>query len=136
MNAPVDVVIGIVVRDGNILICQRRQNDTLAGYWEFPGGKLEPGESHEQCLERELAEELAIRVGPLRELEIIEFEYPKTQVRLHPYLCEHVAGEPQALASQRTAWVSPADLQNYKFPPANDGLIADLARQFRSPTAR
>ena len=136
MSPQVDVVIGIVMRRGKILICQRRQNDALGGYWEFPGGKIEPGESHEQCLERELAEELAIRVRPLRAMDIIEFEYPKARIRLHPYLCEHVAGEPQALASQQAAWVSPTELQNYQFPRANDGLIADLARQFPSGDSR
>jgi len=135
MNPQTDVVIAIVVRRGNILICQRRQNAALGGYWEFPGGKIEPGESREQCLERELAEELAIRVRPLKALDSIEFDYSEASIRLHPYICEHVDGEPQPIASQRITWVSPRELQNYKFPPANDRLIADLARQYPSHTA-
>src|SRR6185312_6787763 len=78
----VDVVIGIVVRDGTILICQRQRSDALAGYWEFPGGKLEPGETIEQCLARELREELAIIARPIEPLAVIEHDYPHVQVRL------------------------------------------------------
>ena len=129
MLKQLEVVIGIVTRNGEVLICQRRDHDSLGGYWEFPGGKMEPGESRETCLERELAEELAIRVRPVREMKCIEFDYGEVRVRLYPFVCEHLDGEPQALASQRIAWVSPRELQDYKFPPANDGLIADLARQ-------
>jgi mutator protein MutT len=132
MMRQMEVVIGIVLRHGNVLICQRRNSDALGGYWEFPGGKLEPGESRQQCLERELAEELAIRIRPLQELDVIEFDYPDVHVLLHPYLCEHIEGEPQPLASQCIAWVAPRELQNYKFPPANDKLIAELARQLAS----
>ena len=122
----IDVVIGIVVRDRKILICQRRQEDRLGGYWEFPGGKQEPGESHQQCLTRELAEELQIRVRPIEPLEVMEHDYPDVRVRLHPYLCEHVEGEPTPLACQQVHWVAPADLPAYRFPPANDHLIRDL----------
>ena len=79
----IDVVIAVVVRDGKVLVCQRRDDDTFGGYWEFPGGKLEPHESHEQCLARELREELAIRIRPLDPLEPIEHDYPHARIRLH-----------------------------------------------------
>jgi A/G-specific adenine glycosylase len=125
----VDVIIGIVVRAGNVLICQRLQQGPLGGFWEFPGGKQEPGESREQCLSRELAEELAIRVRPIKAMDVIEFDYADASVRLHPYLCEYLDGEPQPLASQRAIWVSPADLKDYKFPPANDNLIHVLIKE-------
>jgi A/G-specific adenine glycosylase len=128
----VDVIIGIVVRAGKILICQRLQQGPLGGFWEFPGGKQEAGESREQCLLRELAEELAIRVRPIKVMDVIEFDYADASVRLHPYLCEHVDGEPQPLASQRAIWVSPAQLNDYKFPPANDDLIRTLIEQLRT----
>jgi A/G-specific adenine glycosylase len=125
----VDVIIGIVLRAGKILICQRLQQGPLGGFWEFPGGKQETGESREQCLSRELAEELAIRVRPIMALDVIEFDYADESVRLHPYLCEHLEGEPKPLASQRVLWVSPAHLKDYKFPPANDALIRKLIEQ-------
>lgn len=122
----VEVVIGIVVRQGKVLICRRRAQDPLAGCWEFPGGKVEPGESLLDCLARELAEELAITARPIEPLAIIEHDYPHVQVRLHPYLCEYDSGEPRPLASEQAIWVSPAELPRYHFPPANDHLIQEL----------
>ena len=129
-----DVVIGLVCRHNQVLICQRRANDPLGDYWEFPGGKLELGESREQCLARELAEELAIEVQVIQSLDTIEYDYAAVRVRLHPYLCRHVAGEPLALASQQVAWATAADLQKYVFPPANDSLIRWLAPRLELPT--
>src|SRR6266481_9062577 len=101
----VNVAIGIVLRSGNVLICQRRPDAPLGGYWEFPGGKHEPPESLEQTLVRELREELAIEVRVLEALDPIEFEYPGARVRLHPYLCKHVSGEAQPLACQALSWI-------------------------------
>jgi mutator protein MutT len=132
----VDVIIGVVVRCGKVLICQRRESDPLGGFWEFPGGKIEPGESHEECLARELAEELAIRVRPIKAFEIIEFDYATASVRLHPYLCEHLSGEPQPLASQRTLWITPNELNEYRFPPANDNLILRLIELLGADNSR
>ena len=128
----VEVAIGIVMRSGRVLICQRRPHDPLGGYWEFPGGKKEPGESIEQCLVRELAEELAIEVRPIEALPPIAFDYADATVALHPYLCEIVQGDAQPLAAERLEWVEPADLARFRFPPANDALIADLVARARS----
>ena len=119
----IDVVIAIVTRGGKVLICQRPPGKSFAGYWEFPGGKREPDESIEQCLRRELREELAVDVTPLRALRTVDHDYPRGPIRLHPYVCLHAGGEPQLLACQRVAWVDPAALKDYQFPPANDGLI-------------
>jgi len=126
----IDVVIGIVIRSGRVLICQRRADDpVLGGYWEFPGGKLEAQESREQGLIRELAEELAIRVRPTEALPVIEHDYPTVHVRLHPYLCEHMDGEAQPLACEQVIWILPGDLARYRFPPANVELIHTLIRR-------
>ncbi len=119
----VEVVVAIVRRGGRVLICQRLETVHLAGYWEFPGGKREPGETVEQCLHRELAEELAIATTPVRPLDPIDHDYPTIRVRLIPILCDHLSGEPQPLASQQTRWVLPADLRAYRFPPSNADLI-------------
>src|SRR5829696_6573139 len=125
----VDVVIGVVLRDdGHLLVCQRKSNGHLGGYWEFPGGKREPGESLEQCLVRELEEELAIRVRPLAALDVIEHDYPAVRVRLHPYLCTHLDGDTKPLGCERLQWVGPTELAQYSFPPANARLIAYLVR--------
>lgn len=119
----IDVAIAIVCRSGRVLICQRRLNDRLGGCWEFPGGKAEDGEPITACLARELQEELAIRAAPVNALPTIEHDYPDIQVRLHPYICKHVDGEPQALACEQTRWIRPAELRDYPFPPANTELI-------------
>ena len=121
-----DVAIAIVVRQARVLICQRREDDVLAGYWEFPGGKRHANESHEECLMRELVEELAIVVRITEALEVIEHDYPHARVRLHPFLCEYVSGDPQPLAASQLAWVSAPDLRHYRFPAANSDLIRAL----------
>jgi mutator protein MutT len=134
----IDVVIGVVLRDdGHVLVCQRKTDGHLGGYWEFPGGKREPGESLERCLLRELEEELAIHVRPLAALDVIEHEYPAVRVRLHPYLCARTHGEPQPIGCQQLEWVAPRRLIDYRFPPANDALIAHLVRRLsdRAPTS-
>lgn len=120
-----DVVIGIVTRARKVLICQRPSGKSFAGFWEFPGGKREPGETLEQCLRRELREELAIEVAPLHALATVDHDYPRGPIRLHPWVCAHEAGEPQLLAVQRVLWIEPRDLTRYQFPPANDALIAE-----------
>lgn len=119
----IDVVIGLVCSGGKVLICQRRSQDPLGNYWEFPGGKQEPGESREQCLTRELAEELAIGIRIVAPMESIQFDYASVRVRLHPYVCQHLSGEPKPLASQQLTWVTAADLSRYTFPPANAPLL-------------
>jgi mutator protein MutT len=120
------VAIGIVVRDGKVLICRRRADDPLSGYWEFPGGKIEPGESPAECLHRELLEELAIGVCIRTTLDTIEYAYPHIKVHLHPFLCDHIAGEAKPLAAEELRWIRPTELADYKFPPANDDLLKHL----------
>jgi len=130
-----EVAIGIVVREGKILICQRPADGPLAGYWEFPGGKNEQSETLEQTLVRELKEELAIEVDELEALAEIEFEYPSTRVRLHPFLCRHKSGTAIPLASQQLRWVRPRELRKYRFPPANDALIEELIERLERPAS-
>ena len=123
----VSVGLGIVVSNGLILICRRRSNDSFGGYWEFPGGKIEPGESPAECVRRELREELDIQVTPIQVLDVIEHEYPKARVRLHPFLCRHDSGEPMAISAAEFLWVSPPALREYRFPEGNRGLVQSLA---------
>lgn len=124
----VDVPIAVVVRDGRVLVCQRRHDDPLGGFWEFPGGKREPNETNEQCLVRETREELSIEIRPIERLPVIEHDYPHLHVRLHPYRCEHLSGEPQPLAADRVEWAAASDLPAYTFLPANLALVQSLAR--------
>jgi mutator protein MutT len=121
-----DVAIGLIWHDGRLLITRRPPDVHLPGLWEFPGGKCEVGESGAQCLAREVAEELGIRIVVGDEREVLEFTYPDRHVRLTVYDCQWLSGEPAARGCAEWRWVAPASLGEYDFPPANAGLIAQL----------
>ncbi|MDP9173150.1 MAG: 8-oxo-dGTP diphosphatase MutT [Planctomycetota bacterium] len=122
----IDVAIAVILRAGCALICQRKANDTFGGFWEFPGGKCERGETLEQCLARELLEELDLVARPIVKLSSITHNYPHVDLTLHPFLCEHVAGEPKLIECQQAIWIKPQNLCDYRFPPANESLLAEV----------
>ena len=124
----IDVAAGLLERDGLILITQRKLGSHLAGLWEFPGGKREPAETWQDCLVRELHEELAITVtvGELR-YETVH-HYPEKSVRLRFYAAVLISGEPRPIDCAAVAWVGPKDLPTYAFPEADRELVALLAR--------
>jgi 8-oxo-dGTP diphosphatase len=127
MPLVVEVAAGLIRDDaGRYLITQRRRGSHLAGLWEFPGGKLEAGESPAACLGRELTEELSatFTVGEL--VETVRWEYPDRTVVLHFFDCRHAAGAIVPREEQAMAWVEPARLHDYDFPPADRELIARL----------
>src|SRR5437667_12896955 len=119
----IDAAIAIIVRDRKVLVCQRKADDTFGNFWEFPGGKQEDGETLEQCLARELREELAIEARPIARLPVVEHDYPQMLIRLHPFICAHVSGEPEHLECQASRWIDPQQLTKFEFPPANEDLI-------------
>jgi mutator protein MutT len=121
------VGLALIIKERRILIARRKKNDSFGGFWEFPGGKCENGESAADCVCREIREEVGIEVTPLRELPPIEYEYSKTVVTLIPFICRHDLGEPVALCASEVRWVELASLGDFKFPPANAGLVAMLA---------
>lgn len=118
----VEVAAGLVFRSGRLLITQRLPGTHLEGLWEFPGGKRELGESYEECLRRELREELGIEVQPGELLKSISHSYPGKTVHLRFYRCLS-QGEPQPLGCSALAWVQLAELPNYAFPPADEQLL-------------
>jgi mutator protein MutT len=126
VNQIIDVAAGLVFRDDQLLITQRRPGDHLGGLWEFPGGKLEPGETFEHCLARELREELGIEVTVGRQIEEITHAYPEKTVRLRFFHCTLASGEPQPLHCHALAWVTPKTLPAYQFPAADAQLIDHL----------
>jgi mutator protein MutT len=118
------VVAAVVERDEAFLVTRRLRGTHLAGLWEFPGGKCEPGESHEACLERELLEELGVRATVGDELLTTEHAYPERTVRLHFRRCA-IDGTPQPLLGQSIKWVARTDLRTLEFPAA-DAVLIDL----------
>lgn len=127
-TAVIEVAAGLVERDGALLISRRKQGSHLAGLWEFPGGKREPSESWEDCLVRELREELGITVaaGALRHETV--HRYPGKTVHLRFYSAVLLSGEPRAIECDAVAWVRPGDLGGYSFPEADRALVELLAR--------
>jgi 8-oxo-dGTP diphosphatase len=104
-NTPVDVAVGILMQaSGDVLLGQRPEGKPYAGYWEFPGGKVEAGESIFQALQREFVEELGVQVLQGEAWCCIEHVYPHAHVRLHFYICHAWKGEPQSLEGQAFAW--------------------------------
>jgi 8-oxo-dGTP diphosphatase len=128
MTSPVIVVLAAVIEvDGRFLVTRRLRDTHLAGYWEFPGGKCEAGETHEACLRRELEEELGVDAVVGEEILTTEHAYPDRVVRLHFRRCA-IAGAPQARLEQEMRWVPRAALASLEFPPADRALIARLTK--------
>jgi 8-oxo-dGTP diphosphatase len=122
----IEVVAAIVRRHGKILITRRLDHVHLAGLWEFPGGKVEAGESLEGALLREILEELGMEIAVGPEIFTIEHDYPTKSVRLHFFNCTVVQGEPQPLDVSDLQWVTPPQLAEFEFPPADAELIQKL----------
>ena len=122
-DPPRIVVTAAVIRRGDTFLITRRQRGVhLEGYWEFPGGKCDAGESLAACLEREIREELDAFIRPGREVLATEHAYPERVVELHFIECE-LLGEPRPMLGQDMRWVPRKDLRTFSFPPADDELI-------------
>jgi 8-oxo-dGTP diphosphatase len=125
----IPVVAGVIVRGQRVLIARRLPEAHQGGLWEFPGGKVEPGESAVAALSRELREELGVdvEVGPV--LARVRHRYPDREaVDLSFRACRVRSGEPAALGCSGIAWVGPHDLAGYEFPAANGPVVAHLRR--------
>ncbi len=101
----------------------------MGGLWEFPGGKVEPGESIEACVAREIKEELGIEIAVGESLIAIEHDYTDFKVTLNVHHCEHLSGEPQTIECDEVRWVRPHELDQFTFPEANRVIIKALQRQ-------
>jgi 8-oxo-dGTP diphosphatase len=114
--------------DGRVLLAQRPQGKSMAGLWEFPGGKIEPGERPEQSLIRELKEELNIDVKEacLAPLTFASHAYSDFHLLMPLYVCRRWAGMVEAREQQALKWVRPNELRNYPMPPADEPLISHL----------
>lgn len=120
------VTAAVVERDGAFLLTRRLDGTHLAGHWEFPGGKLHAGETLEECLAREIREELdaEVEVGP--EILTTAHEYAERSIELHFFRCA-LRSEPKPTMGQEMRWVPTADLHSVQLPPADDELVRLLA---------
>ncbi len=122
----INVAAGLVFRQQKLLITQRPSGKHLAGLWEFPGGKCEPDETFEQCVVRELNEELCIEVRVVKCFEEVTHDYIERIVRLKFYLCRLVNGEPQMIGCSALKWATKENLVKHAFPPADEKLLRRL----------
>jgi len=122
-HPPIDVVAGVIEQDGLFLIAQRMADDTLGGYWEFPGGKVEQGEELTAALRRELWEELGIETEIGRQIHHVIHAYPDRDVRLYFFEARIVSGEPQKLEVADLTWVTATGFLDYQFPEADLPLL-------------
>jgi 8-oxo-dGTP diphosphatase len=120
------VAAAVVERDSRYLVTRRLRGTHLEGFWEFPGGKCETGETHVECLVREIREELgcAVRVG--EKLLSVAHDYPERTVELHFFRCD-LGADPRPLLGQEIRWISRVELRKLDFPPADVELIRLLA---------
>jgi mutator protein MutT len=121
-------VVAAVIEDGDrLLVTRRPAGSHLEGFWEFPGGKVAPGEAYAESLAREIHEELGCACEVGDEVFSTEHAYPGRVVRLHFLQCRLV-GEPRAMLGQEMRWVTRGELSALRFPPADEGLVALLTR--------
>jgi mutator protein MutT len=119
----IEVSAALIFRDGKLLITQRHANAHLGGLWEFPGGKREPDETFEQCLVREIREELGVEISVGALFEEISHAYPEKSVRLKFFVCKLLSGEPQPLDCAAVRWVARPELAEFEFPAADRRLL-------------
>lgn len=122
------VACALVDADGRVLIAQRPEGKSLAGLWEFPGGKVEPGETPEEALIRELREEIGVetQVACLAPLTFASHSYEKFHLLMPLYVCRRFSGTPVPREVQALKWVRPKNLRDYPMPPADAPLIPFL----------
>lgn len=123
------IAVGIVERNGKVLISKRKPDVNAGDLWEFPGGKVHEGESPEQAVVRELREELGIGVRVDRFYARVEHEYPDRRIELLAYLCVLEEGKPAPVQCAAFDWVPFTDLNRFSFPEANQTLIRRLMEQ-------
>ncbi len=123
----IDVSAALIFRHGKLLITQRHADAHLGGLWEFPGGKREPDETFEQCLIREIREELGVAIAVGKLFASVTHAYPEKIVRLEFFVCRLLArGEPQPLGCAALKWVARSELAGYEFPAADAQLLEKL----------
>lgn len=120
----IEVTAAIIKRDNRILICQRPEGKSCGLLWEFPGGKVEYGETGEQCIIREIQEELGIILRVIQKLADVTFEYPDKIVHINFYITEIESGELTLREHNAYSWITKAEISNYQFCPADKKMLS------------
>lgn len=123
------IAAGIIWKRGTLLIQQRPSDGLLGGLWEFPGGKVEPGETLQECVVREVCEEDGIEVRVLDELIAVDHAYSHFSITLHAFECEFVSGRVKLAGADKFKWVRLNELEQYAFPTANKKIIKALVQK-------
>jgi mutator protein MutT len=123
---PIRVLAAVLEKKGRWLIAKRKKGDRFAGFWEFPGGKMEPGETPEECLARELLEELGIRVRVGRYLGSIRYSSPSFSIELMAYRVLHLAGTLHLRDHEEVRWVSPNEVSHFALTEPDKLLLQKL----------
>ncbi|MFP4680366.1 MAG: (deoxy)nucleoside triphosphate pyrophosphohydrolase [Chitinispirillaceae bacterium] len=124
-GAPIKVSCAILERNGKILAARRGPGQSQAGLWEFPGGKLDEGESAQDALTRELQEELGITASITQSLTSVLYEYPAYRIELIPFICRILHGEPFPHEHSEIAWLHPADAGALDWAPADIPVVQE-----------
>jgi mutator protein MutT len=129
------VTAGLIWRDGKVLITRRPEGSHLAGYWEFPGGKQEGGETLKECLRREIREELGVDVKVETHLLLVDHDYGTKTISLHLFQCSHLRGDPCPIGCDDMKWVDPKDLDLYKLPPPDIQILPLIKKMAEGSSA-
>lgn len=121
-----DVTAALIIKDHKILIAQRAPGENLAGKWEFPGGKIEAGETPQECLKREIREEFDVEVDVLDYFGESIYNYSSGTIRLLAFWCRWIAGDFILKVHSQIAWLDPEELDQYDFAPADIPLVKQL----------
>lgn len=121
----IEVVAAVIVRDGRVFATQRGYGE-WQGWWEFPGGKMEPGESPQEALVREIREELDAEISVGRLLETVEWDYPKFHLTMHCFLCSLLSDSVHLNEHEAAAWLTRDTLHSVKWLPADEGLVGKI----------
>ena len=122
----IDVVAAVIKKDNKYLIAQRNRNKHFAFYWEFPGGKVDNGETFEIALQREIKEELSIDIKILKKVSSQKHKDDKINVNVHYFLCEHSDGKINLFEHEDLKWVTKTELFSYKMAPGDSKIIKFL----------
>jgi len=126
----VNVAVGVIKKNNAIFICKRAEDQHQGGLWEFPGGKVEAGESVFAALKRELTEEVGITIHSSSQLIVIEHDYGDKCVKLDVHVVSNFSGEARGAEGQPSEWVAISELENYDFPEANAEIIKKIVARY------